>query len=95
MIEEKKPVANSMLVLREEFDDWAILFDPDTGDALGLNPVAVLIWKHMDGSRTQDDIVEVVRAKCEDVPDDAADHVAAFIDELIGRGYVGYEVERT
>ena len=31
-----KPVANPLIVLREEFDDWAILFDPDTGNAFGL-----------------------------------------------------------
>lgn len=43
-VEEKdKPIGNPLIVLREEFDDWAILFDPGTGDAFGLNPVAVFI----------------------------------------------------
>ena len=42
------PVANPLIVLREEFDDWAILFDPDTGSAVGINPVGVAIWKVLD-----------------------------------------------
>ena len=37
----KKPVANPLLVLREEFDDWAILFDPDRGYGLRSNHVKV------------------------------------------------------
>ena len=45
-----KPIANPLVVLREEFDDWAILFDPDTGNAFGLNPTGVYLWKLLDGS---------------------------------------------
>ena len=33
MSQGDNPIANPLIVLREEFDDWAILFDPDTGDA--------------------------------------------------------------
>ena len=55
---KKKPVANSLVVLREEFDDWAVLFDPDTGNACGLNPVGVFIWKRLDGRHTVPDILK-------------------------------------
>ena len=87
-----KPIANSMLVLREEFEDWAILFDPDTGDGFGLNPVSVFIWKHLDGSHTIQDIINKLSEECEDVPDDAEKHVKDFIKELVEKGYVGFEV---
>ena len=30
MTNEKKAKVNPHLVLREEFDDWAVLFDPDS-----------------------------------------------------------------
>ena len=36
-----KPVVNPLIVLRIEFDDWAILFDPDTGEGFTINPVGV------------------------------------------------------
>ncbi len=50
------PIANPVAVLREEFDDWAVLFNPDTADAVGVNPVGVAIWKLMDGRRSVDEI---------------------------------------
>jgi SynChlorMet cassette protein ScmD len=88
------PIANPEVVLREEFDDWAILFDPDTGDAFGLNPVSVFVWKRLDGTHTVDRIIDELKAECEDVPEDAEEHVATFIGELVERGLAGQEVAR-
>jgi SynChlorMet cassette protein ScmD len=85
------PIANPMLVLREEFDDWAVLFDPDTGDGFGLNPVSVFIWKRLDGRHTIEDILKELRENCEGVPENAEEEVNDFLDELIKRGYVGFE----
>ena len=85
------PIANPMIVLREEFDDWAILFDPDTGDAHGINPVGVFVWKHLDGRHSSTQIVQELRENCEAVPGDAEEDIDAFIDDLVRRGYVGYE----
>jgi len=89
--EESKPIANQTIVLREEFDDWAILFDPDTSDAYGLNPVSVFIWKCLDGNNTMADIVRKLGKECEDMPDDAKNHVKTFLGELVEKGYAGYE----
>ena len=50
-----KPIANPIIVLREEFDDWAVLFNPETADAVGTNPVGVAVWKQMDGQRSIED----------------------------------------
>ena len=85
------PTANPMIVLREEFDDWAILFDPDTGDAHGINPVGVFIWKHLDGKHTIKAIIHKLRKNCEKMPHDAKEDVNVFIEDLAKRGYVGYE----
>jgi SynChlorMet cassette protein ScmD len=91
-VEQKNPIANPLIVLREEFDDWAILFDPDTGNAFGLNPTGVFIWKHLDGKNGPDDIVRKLSDEAEDVPDDAGEHVRQFITSLEQQGLVGYEV---
>lgn len=85
------PIANPMLVLREEFDDWAVLFDPDTGDGFGLNPISVFIWKRLDGKHTIQDIMKEIQEMCEDVPETAEQEVNDFLAELIKRGYVGFE----
>ena len=94
MPENDKPIANPSIVLREEFDDWAILFDPDSGDGFGLNPVSAFIWNILDGKHTLQDIIAEVRENCEDVPDDVEERVKAFIDDLVERGYAGHEIQK-
>ncbi len=37
MAHDPLPVANPSIVFREEFDDWALLFDPDTSESYGIN----------------------------------------------------------
>jgi SynChlorMet cassette protein ScmD len=91
---EMKPVANCDLVLREEFDDWAILFDPDSGDGFGLNPVSVFVWKRLDGEHTQKQILEDIKQNFDNVPEDAEIHLKEFIQDLLNRGLAGYELAK-
>lgn len=94
----EKPLANALLanpliVLREEFDDWAILFDPDTGKAFGVNPVSVFIWQRLDGKHTLADILEELRANCQEVPEEAETHIQEFIEDLKSKGLAGYQFQ--
>jgi SynChlorMet cassette protein ScmD len=89
-----KPVANALVVLREEFDDWAVLFDPDTGSGFGINPIGVAIWKLLDGQHSVEDILKELHDRCENVPDEAEQHVRDFIQSLVGRGLAGYALQR-
>ena len=86
-----KPVRNPIVVLREEFDDWAVLFHPDTAEAVGINPVGVEVWKRLDGRRSLADIVAEVRESFEEVPDNALDELSAFLDDLVKGGFVGLQ----
>ena len=88
-----KPIANPVVVLRDDFDDWAVLFNPDTADAVGTNPVGVAVWKRMDGKRTLEEIVTEVKEQFDGVPDTVLEEMRAFVDNLAERGFVGYEVE--
>ena len=90
-----KPIANPVVVLREEFDDWAVLFNPDTAGAAGINPVGVAVWKLMDGRRSLEEIVAEIRERFSEVPDAATEEVAAFVKDLADKGFVGYELEDT
>ncbi len=87
--QKDKPTANPSIVLREEFDDWAILFDPDSGDTLGLNPIGVFVWRHLDGAHKVEDILENLQNNFEAVPDEAKDHLRDFIQGLVERGLAG------
>jgi len=89
-MEKKKIIINSSIVLREEFDNWAILFDPDTEKIFSINPVSVLIWKLLNGKHTTDDIVNKLQERCENMPKDCAKFVNNFISELIKEGLAEY-----
>ena len=55
MQDHNKPAANPLIVLREEFEDSAILYNPDSGSTFGLNPLGVFIWKRLDGHHSEED----------------------------------------
>jgi SynChlorMet cassette protein ScmD len=87
---DEKPLGNPVVVLREEFDDWAVLFNPDTGRGFGLSPTGVYLWKLLDGEHTTDDLLKEIRSYADDVSEEAREHVGAFIDELAAEGLVGF-----
>lgn len=87
-----RPITNPIVVLREEFDDWAVLFNPDTADAMGTNPVGVAVWKQMDGKKSIDDIVSEIKNSFEDTPDTSFKEIAAFVNTLAEKGFVGLEL---
>jgi len=93
MKQTDKPIANPIVVLREEFDDWAVLFNPDTAEAVGTNPVGVAVWKRMDGRRSLEDIVSEIKNSFEESPDAISKEIAAFVDKLAENGFVGLELE--
>jgi SynChlorMet cassette protein ScmD len=85
-------ISNHLVVLREEFDDWAILFDPDSGEGYGLNPVSVFIWKCLDGKHTPRKISEELRKNFKNIPNDVEIHINNFIQDLIKNGLAGQEL---
>jgi len=91
--EPKNPVANPLVVLREEFDQWAVLFNPDTAAAVGINPVGVAIWKLLDGQHSLDEIAKTVRDSFSDVPEDSFGDMKAFVSDLASKGFVGYRLD--
>src|SRR5512136_3067405 len=93
MNQTDRPIANPLVVLREEFDDWAVLFNPDTAEAVGINPVGVLIWKLLDGTCGLTKIAQKIETSFANVPATVMNDVKAFIDKLAERGFVGYELE--
>ena len=91
MLTSSKPLARKAVVLREEFDNWAILFDPDIGNAFGLNPVSIFIWRLLDGHHSINDIVEELRDNFESIPEEAEEHIIDFIQALVELGLAEYE----
>ena len=88
-----KPAANPIVVLREEFDDWAVLFNPDTAGAVGINPVGVTVWKLMNGERDLKEITAHVKEEFYDVPETVDEELTDFVSNLAESGFVGYELK--
>ncbi len=78
----KTPKASSRVILRVEDDQWAILFDPDTGGTFGLDPVSRFIWDRLDGINTLNAIENQLRTECPDTPSSAGEDIREFVEQL-------------
>jgi len=81
-----KPVLSPQVVLREESDDWAMLFDPSTGNAFGIDPVGVFIVKQLDGNKSIMEIVRGLGELFEAVPPEADKDAIELVDDLRRKG---------
>lgn len=88
------PIINPVAVLRDEFDDWAVIFNPDNAEAAGINPVGVSVWKLIDGRRDVGNIIAEIQESFDDAPDTVADEVEGFLSDLEQKGFVGYDIPR-
>ena len=91
-MQTKKTIVNPVVVLRKEFDDWAVLFNPDTAEAVGINPVGVAIWEFLDQQIDTLEIVNNIRQNFADVPGSAKEEIETFIADLAERGFLGAEL---
>jgi len=81
------PVPNPQISLREEFDDWALLFNPDTGKAVGLTPTGVTIWKSLTEGKDINGIIAAFQDEYEDLPEDLTTDITSFFDQIVRHGY--------
>lgn len=63
----------------------AVLIDPDRNVVRMLNPVGSRIWELADGTRTIEQIADVLVEEFEVEPLQARQSVAKFVDELAGK----------
>jgi len=82
--------AKPFIVLREEFEDSALLYDPDSGSSFGLNSLGVFIWKRLDGLHSEEDILKELQQHFENIPAGVDAHLKGFIESLIEQGLVEY-----
>ena len=86
-------VANPKVVLREEFDNSAILFDPETGNTFGINPIGVIVWKHLNGLNNLADIADIVCERADAVHSDVMSDIEAFMQNAVDLGLASYKVK--
>lgn len=81
---------NPDVVFREEDEDGALLFNPDTNGIRVLNATGVFIWKLCDGTLDAQGIASRLDQEFEGVPPgEVVGQVQAFISEMVAAGYIG------
>lgn len=66
--------------------EGAVLLRLDTAAYHGLNATGALIWERVSDGITLEELVREAGAEFEDAPEDLANEIAAFVDDLLGRG---------
>ncbi len=77
------------VVLRDDFDDGAVLYDPSTSKAFNMNEIGVLIWNALREKGTVAGCVAELQARCDNAPDDVQGAVADYLQTLMKQGLVG------
>lgn len=86
----KIPKKNPNIVIREEFDDWALLFNPESGKVYGINPTTVMIWQQIDGKSSIKEISGRIRDAFDKTPDNVDEDVNTIIENLAEIGYLSF-----
>jgi glutaredoxin-related protein len=76
--------------LREEDEDGALLFNPDTDRVQLLSRTGLYTWKLCVEARTVNEIVDAFKADFDEVPeDDVAADVEEFLKPMVDNGFIG------
>ena len=91
MPDTKRYLVNPDVSCREDdLTEGALLFNPDTGGILVINPTGLLIWQALSQPRTPGEIVDNLLEACDDVPrDQVAEDVDDFLETLQPGGFIG------
>jgi len=81
---------NPSIVLRVEYEDQAVLFDPDTGAAYGINRTGMHIWSGLDAYHSLEDIRHHLDSVFDRLPEHLDRHIEDFIQELAARSLVTF-----
>lgn len=85
-----KVIVNPNIVVREEYDEWGLLYNPDTSETYGINPSGITIYKLLQGNSSMEDVVKALREQYIKVPDDLTNTVNEFIEFLVEKNLASY-----
>ena len=88
-IMKSKYMQNPIVNLREEDEDGALLFNPDSNRIQLLNNTGFFIWKLCAEGKTSLELSEAVRQEYSDVPEaQVNEDVKQFLNEMVEIGFI-------
>jgi len=90
VMDEKKYIQNPDVNIREEDDEGALLFNPDTDRVQLVNRTGLEIWMFLSESRSVKEIVTRLSETFSEVSEsEVTDHVEGFLKQMIDSGFIG------
>jgi len=91
-LDETRYVQNPDVNLREEDEDGALLFNPDSDRVQLLNSTGLYIWKLCAQGRTQSEIAAAFLQDFDEVPaETVAADVEEFVTSMLDSGFLGVQ----
>ncbi len=88
MNSESIPSINAATVYREEFDDSAILFDPDGDTIFGLDTIGMIVYGFIDGKKTLGQIADEADLVFDASGKNILEDITNFITDLCEKGFI-------
>ncbi len=83
MIRKTAYRANPVISFKDEGDEGAVLYNPDTDKVVIVNPVGAEIWRFMEEQRTADEVVAMLTENFSGVdPDRAREDMIEFLNNF-------------
>lgn len=83
---------NPLAVFRQEMDDNAILFNPESGEIFALNPTGRVIWQALAEGLDRDAVLARLAEKCNaPLPPEASRDLDEFLAALKLKGFLADE----
>ncbi len=71
----------------EEMDSEALIYNPSAASTLHLNESSAVIWKLLDGERTVDDIIDMLKEafpeQADQIENDVKDVITNMVDNKV------------
>ena len=83
-----QPFINPDVIFRADFDDAAILFHPQLGEAISVSGFALDLWRALDGTRSLAEISRALSAQYDQSPEVILEDTLAFTQDLYRRMFV-------
>ena len=83
-------IVNPAVIIRDDFEDFGIIYNPETDKSYSINQTGVEILKHIQSQTPIPEIADKIRENFSEVPDDISGRVDMFIKTLIDKGLLFY-----
>jgi hypothetical protein len=84
-----KPIRREKLPWRE-IDGRTVIVHPAAGTVHELNATGTMLWKNSDGQNSIHQLAEMLKQNFDIQPNEAAEDVLSFFNELDEKGLIGW-----